>query len=344
MNRPRAEACREESGKVYRWPRVCSGERSSSSAPESSYAPAIASPPRNGFNGSNLNPPSLAIIIVIVVTAFFLMGFFTIYIHQCAGGGSSTTSRSHRRGGLDPEIIDTFPTFLYSYVKDLKIGKGALECAVCLSEFEDEVTLRWLPKCDHVFHPDCIDSWLASHSTCPLCRSDLSATTTTTTPPIFSNNEQEVEADQFQNTSQSPSSLTEINNNLVNETAENSGRVRGRFRRWHTTGHTSSVVVVVEEGCDDCERFTLRLPEEVRRQIVESTAEAARMKRAKSCVDERGEGSVSSRRWWGRGEDRDRDRDKWLFFSRGASVKSPKITDGEGSAPPPRVGILRGVS
>jgi hypothetical protein len=44
-----------------------------------------------------------------------------------------------------------------------------LECAVCLSRFEDADILRLLPKCKHAFHLDCVDTWLISHSTCPLC-------------------------------------------------------------------------------------------------------------------------------------------------------------------------------
>jgi hypothetical protein len=52
-------------------------------------------------------------------------------------------------------------------------GQQHRECAVCLSEFEEEDDLRLLPGCKHVFHQDCIDVWFQSHSTCPLCRASL---------------------------------------------------------------------------------------------------------------------------------------------------------------------------
>lgn len=28
-----------------------------------------------------------------------------------------------------------------------------------------------IPHCGHVFHPTCLDTWLYSHVSCPLCRS-----------------------------------------------------------------------------------------------------------------------------------------------------------------------------
>lgn len=45
-------------------------------------------------------------------------------------------------------------------------------CAVCLSEFEDGDELRTLPECMHSFHVPCIDMWLYSHRSCPICRLD----------------------------------------------------------------------------------------------------------------------------------------------------------------------------
>jgi hypothetical protein len=40
------------------------------------------------------------------------------------------------------------------------------DCSVCLNEFPDSIT-----QCKHQFHRACIDVWLKSNSTCPLCRS-----------------------------------------------------------------------------------------------------------------------------------------------------------------------------
>ncbi|KAF5956673.1 hypothetical protein HYC85_003898 [Camellia sinensis] len=73
--------------------------------------------------------------------------------------------------GVDQTFIDTLPIFNYKAIIGVK--KNPFDCAVCLCEFEPEDKLRLLPKCSHAFHMECIDTWLLSHSTCPLCRASL---------------------------------------------------------------------------------------------------------------------------------------------------------------------------
>uniref|UniRef100_A0A0D9X922 RING-type E3 ubiquitin transferase n=1 Tax=Leersia perrieri TaxID=77586 RepID=A0A0D9X922_9ORYZ len=163
-------------------------------------------PGPNYFDPKNFNP-SMAVVIVVLVTAFFFLGFFSIYIRRCSGGplggggppgeyggagrfmfASAAMARSTRRArGLDRAVLESFPTVAYADVKAHKGGGGGggvvLECAVCISEFDDDEILRLLPRCSHAFHVDCIDAWLASHVTCPVCRSNLSVVDAPPPPP-----------------------------------------------------------------------------------------------------------------------------------------------------------------
>lgn len=61
-------------------------------------------------------------------------------------------------------------------VVGFKKGEGIIdgtECSVCLNEFEEDESLRLLPKCSHAFHINCIDTWLLFHKNCPLCRAPI---------------------------------------------------------------------------------------------------------------------------------------------------------------------------
>ncbi|XP_051187393.1 RING-H2 finger protein ATL46-like [Lolium perenne] len=77
--------------------------------------------------------------------------------------------------GLDQAAIDALPAFAYSELSATTGAKRQFDCAVCLTEFAADDRLRLLPPCGHAFHVGCIDTWLASSSTCPLCRTVLSA-------------------------------------------------------------------------------------------------------------------------------------------------------------------------
>lgn len=241
---------------------------------------------------------SMAIVLVILVVVFFILGFLSVYTRQCAerrlrgrldltipiGGGSH--HRRHR--GLDRDVIDTFPTFVYSAVKGIKIGRATLECAVCLNEFQGDETLRLIPNCSHVFHAECIDAWLVNHYTCPVCRANLfprpgenSFVQIQIPDPDGSGYRSEsndptrhdiAQADGDNGlgtalgTSPSPSPKgnysVSVTPNLPVRSRSTGFRIANWFPRSHSTGHS-----LVE----NYERFTLRLPEEVRNRLVGGT-------------------------------------------------------------------------
>ncbi|CAA0821181.1 RING-H2 finger protein ATL3 [Striga hermonthica] len=70
------------------------------------------------------------------------------------------------RRGLDPSVLKTLPVIVF----DPNGPENGLECAICLSEISLGEETRFLPKCSHGFHLECIGMWFDSHSTCPMCR------------------------------------------------------------------------------------------------------------------------------------------------------------------------------
>ncbi|KDP31772.1 hypothetical protein JCGZ_12233 [Jatropha curcas] len=82
---------------------------------------------------------------------------------------------SYNHTGLDPAIFASLPTFVYKKTASSsgqENDASLIECAVCLSFLDDQETARLLPNCKHTFHAECIDKWLSSHTTCPICRTE----------------------------------------------------------------------------------------------------------------------------------------------------------------------------
>uniref|UniRef100_A0ACD5VGX8 Uncharacterized protein n=1 Tax=Avena sativa TaxID=4498 RepID=A0ACD5VGX8_AVESA len=68
--------------------------------------------------------------------------------------------------GLDPSAIAALPVAAYQE----EAGGEPGECAICLGAAQQGEAVRVLPSCAHVFHVACVDTWLASSSSCPVCR------------------------------------------------------------------------------------------------------------------------------------------------------------------------------
>ncbi|XP_051149631.1 RING-H2 finger protein ATL47-like [Andrographis paniculata] len=152
--------------------------------------------------GSRISPVILFIIVVLAVV-FFLAALLHLLIRfllkqryfpqsHSHGYPEMSTSGAFQRqlqqlfhlhdSGLDQACIDALPVFMY---KDIVGLKEPFDCAVCLCEFSEQDKLRLLPICSHAFHIDCIDTWLLSNSTCPLCRAVILSQGFSFENPVF---------------------------------------------------------------------------------------------------------------------------------------------------------------
>lgn len=150
--------------------------------------------------------PSLLIIAAIIVFVFVVSASIHLLLRflsrQSSSGASSplvllrrTSSSSaeatpssppaRRGGGRDEEngLIDSLPLFTLGSALTA-LPKSSPDCAVCLSSFHPHDQLRLLPSCRHAFHSTCIDSWLRSRLSCPLCRSPIVKEPPATPPPV----------------------------------------------------------------------------------------------------------------------------------------------------------------
>uniref|UniRef100_A0A0D9VMS6 RING-type E3 ubiquitin transferase n=1 Tax=Leersia perrieri TaxID=77586 RepID=A0A0D9VMS6_9ORYZ len=139
--------------------------------------------------------PILVLTILGILTTSVLLLTYYIFVIRCClnwhsrhsadAPAAGLISRRHRRGsvssslpavaeprGLEEAAIQSLPAFKYrkAIKKDTAHSSA---CAVCISEFQEEERVRLLPSCLHVFHVDCIDTWLQGNANCPLCRSAI---------------------------------------------------------------------------------------------------------------------------------------------------------------------------
>lgn len=137
----------------------------------------------------DMMPPSFMSVVLVIIMAMFMCLLLSVckwmlqghvlrrmrgrednVIWNQNGGG-----RAAQQTGCPREIIDAIPQLAYTEA-DWNASKWAGEdpsCSVCIEQFEDGDVIKTMPTCQHVFHKECIDEWLAQHSTCPNCRASL---------------------------------------------------------------------------------------------------------------------------------------------------------------------------
>ncbi|KAK6941021.1 Zinc finger, RING-type [Dillenia turbinata] len=141
---------------------------------DSSSSSVIAPTSNYALNGKIMLCSSVALFSVIII--IILLRFYAPCFIQRRRSRRRNNHRFHDNNnnsssvstGLEVSVLGTLPVVVCG-----KNDAVLSECAICLSEFEENQKGRVLPKCGHAFHVDCIDVWFSSHSNCPLCRAPV---------------------------------------------------------------------------------------------------------------------------------------------------------------------------
>jgi len=110
------------------------------------------------------------LMLLPIIVLLILMPFLCLFL-PCIIQGFFFFNRSNVRGASKREI-NKIPIEKFSRAEFAEKGFDE-NCSICLADFETSEITRIL-RCKHVYHKECIDSWLTLNGTCPICRSEVS--------------------------------------------------------------------------------------------------------------------------------------------------------------------------
>lgn len=121
-----------------------------------------------------LDSDFVVILAALLCALICVLGLVAVsrcsWIRRLAGRDPAAPPPSGR--GLKKKVLKSLPKLTYG---EQSAAAKLHDCAICLAEFAAGDQIRLLPQCGHGFHVSCIDTWLASHASCPSCRRNLEA-------------------------------------------------------------------------------------------------------------------------------------------------------------------------
>ncbi|KAJ4834403.1 hypothetical protein Tsubulata_007345, partial [Turnera subulata] len=127
---------------------------------------------------SNFNSNMVVVLAALLLALICALGLNSIahcalrYSHRSSS--SPETRPEQAASNLAARTSQKNSAFIGQNIPEVTYEPGVhivvIDCPICLGEFAEGEKMRVLPKCNHGFHAECIDKWLCSHSSCPLCR------------------------------------------------------------------------------------------------------------------------------------------------------------------------------
>lgn len=171
------------------------GTTATATATATSPPTVVAAPPPEALT---VESDFVVILAALLCALICVVGLIAVV--RCAwlrrggnsGSGNGSPPRSLANKGVKKKVLQSLPKYTYGHGGSTKMGVvvedgveggdgdgdgggsgSGGECAICLGDFVKGEEIRVLPQCGHAFHVGCIDTWLASHSSCPSCRQIL---------------------------------------------------------------------------------------------------------------------------------------------------------------------------
>ncbi|XP_010529688.1 PREDICTED: RING-H2 finger protein ATL79-like [Tarenaya hassleriana] len=147
-----------------------------SDATQTCYPPSCSKwKPYSSSNEAGANTA----LTIIILFSFLVCSMCLGAAIRCFLRRGGSMARTLTQQGSDQEkprgntgasqVLEVAPTLKYS--AGLKLAGAERECTICLSKFEEGEEVKVLTRCNHGFHVGCIQQWLSSRFSCPVCRS-----------------------------------------------------------------------------------------------------------------------------------------------------------------------------
>ncbi|GMP85443.1 hypothetical protein CsSME_00038594 [Camellia sinensis var. sinensis] len=132
----------------------------------------ISFPPATHSSISNHASPSFPFLSILILVAVIFLMYAAFFAINCPPNPVTRLGRISGELAENPRTHNPIANNTDHLVSSVtyKAAPHGGECPVCLSAFMDGEVVREVNVCKHLFHSACIDTWLCSHSDCPVCR------------------------------------------------------------------------------------------------------------------------------------------------------------------------------
>ncbi|ESW05324.1 hypothetical protein PHAVU_011G170500 [Phaseolus vulgaris] len=119
----------------------------------------LAPPPRTAGKSSSFSPKLAYILLIVFIIVVFLVSFIYFYM---------------RRSSTNPAAVGNIqgqaPVTSRRITVVVVVTEAAGESSICLEGVAEGEDVKMTAHCRHIFHANCIATWLENHVTCPVCR------------------------------------------------------------------------------------------------------------------------------------------------------------------------------